>query len=90
MNIWVKGEAIFHVTTIALIILNSDDENVTTMHAFVDQIDFVGLDFLDALRLFLQAFRLPGESQKIDRFMLKFAARYMEQNPQTSLFANAG
>ena len=59
------------------------------MHAFVDFLDFRGLEFVDALRVFLQAFRLPGESQKIDRFMLKFAERYIAGNPQT-IFANAG
>lgn len=59
------------------------------MHEFVDQLEFKDLSFLDALRVFLQAFRLPGESQKIDRFMLKFAERYIAGNPQTS-FINAG
>jgi brefeldin A-inhibited guanine nucleotide-exchange protein len=59
------------------------------MHAFVDQLDFKDLSFLDALRIFLQAFRLPGEAQKIDRFMLKFAERYIAGNTQTP-FANAG
>lgn len=59
------------------------------MHAFVDLMDFRGLEFVDALRVFLQAFRLPGEAQKIDRFMLKFAERYILGNPQ-AVFANAG
>ncbi|KAF8761011.1 hypothetical protein RHS01_00929 [Rhizoctonia solani] len=59
-----------------------EEENIAIMHAFVDLIDFTGLTFVEALRAFLQAFRLPGESQKIDRFMLKFAARYVAQNPQ--------
>lgn len=58
------------------------------MHAFVDMMDFKDLPFVDALRTFLQAFRLPGEAQKIDRFMLKFAERYIAGNPQA--FANAG
>ncbi|KAJ7744471.1 Sec7-domain-containing protein [Mycena maculata] len=65
-----------------------DDENVAIMHAFVDSLDFKDLAFVDALRLFLQSFRLPGESQKIDRFMLKFAERYIDGNTQTP-FANA-
>ncbi|KAI9450999.1 Sec7-domain-containing protein [Lactarius psammicola] len=65
-----------------------DEVNITTMHAFVDMIDFRNTEFVDALRVFLQAFRLPGEAQKIDRFMLKFAERYIEGNAQTP-FANA-
>ncbi|KAI0347121.1 Sec7-domain-containing protein [Trametopsis cervina] len=65
----------------------ADEANVATMHAFVDIMDFKGLPFVDALRTFLQAFRLPGEAQKIDRYMLKFAERYIAGNPQA--FANA-
>ncbi|KAJ7276370.1 sec7 guanine nucleotide exchange factor [Mycena haematopus] len=65
-----------------------DEENVATMHAFVDALEFKDLAFVDALRLFLQSFRLPGEAQKIDRFMLKFAERYIDGNTQTP-FANA-
>ncbi|KIM60207.1 hypothetical protein SCLCIDRAFT_962166 [Scleroderma citrinum Foug A] len=65
-----------------------DKKNLAVMHAFVDFLDFRTLGFLDALRLFLQKFRLPGEAQKIDRFMLKFAERYLDGNPCT-LFKNA-
>ncbi|KXN90258.1 Protein transport protein SEC7 [Leucoagaricus sp. SymC.cos] len=64
------------------------EESIAIMHAFVDQLDFRGLPFVDALRLFLQSFRLPGESQKIDRYMLKFADRYIAGNSKTP-FANA-
>ena len=69
--------------------LISDEENVAIMHAFVDQLDFNNIPFVDALRLFLQSFRLPGEAQKIDRYMLKFAERYIAGNAKTP-FANAG
>ncbi|KAH9951731.1 hypothetical protein B0H21DRAFT_684859 [Amylocystis lapponica] len=65
-----------------------DERNIATMHAFVDLLEFRNLPFVDAMRTFLQAFRLPGESQKIDRYMLKFAERYIAGNPQTP-FANA-
>ncbi|KAI9819319.1 MAG: guanine nucleotide exchange protein for ADP-robosylation factor [Thelocarpon impressellum] len=61
--------------------------NVAIMHAFVDLMDFTKTRFVDALRRFLQSFRLPGEAQKIDRFMLKFAERYISGNPNA--FANA-
>ena len=64
-----------------------DAENIATMHAFVDLMDFRDMPLTTALRRFLQAFRLPGEAQKIDRFMLKFAERYTEGNETT--FANA-
>ncbi|KAJ2931574.1 hypothetical protein H1R20_g5418, partial [Candolleomyces eurysporus] len=65
-----------------------DPENVAIMHAFVDLIDFSQLPFVEALRAFLQKFRLPGEAQKIDRYVLKFADRYIDSNPKTP-FANA-
>ncbi|KAF7722533.1 guanine nucleotide exchange protein for ADP-robosylation factor [Apophysomyces ossiformis] len=64
-----------------------EPENIAIMHAFVDELDFSNMLFVDALRYFLQTFRLPGESQKIDRFMLKFAERYVHGNP--TVFANA-
>jgi brefeldin A-inhibited guanine nucleotide-exchange protein len=64
-----------------------DEHNIAIMHAFVDQMDFTKRRFVDALREFLQSFRLPGEAQKIDRFMLKFANRYVTGNPNA--FANA-
>jgi brefeldin A-inhibited guanine nucleotide-exchange protein len=64
-----------------------DDRNVAIMHAFVDHMDFTKRRFVDSLRQFLQSFRLPGEAQKIDRFMLKFANRYVTGNPNA--FANA-
>ncbi|KAJ5722760.1 hypothetical protein N7488_000795 [Penicillium malachiteum] len=64
-----------------------DAENIAIMHHFVDKMDFTKRRFVDALRSFLQHFRLPGEAQKIDRFMLKFAERYTTQNPNA--FANA-
>lgn len=58
------------------------------MHAFVDLLDFRNMSFTDAVRTYLQSFRLPGEAQKIDRFVLKFAERYIAGNPKTE-FANA-
>ncbi len=59
-----------------------DEFCVEVMHAYVDLVDFKSvvssnnnMAFLDSLRLFLGKFRIPGESQKIDRMMLKFAQR---------------
>jgi len=50
------------------------------MHAYVDQMDFKDKDFVTGLRLFLEGFRLPGEAQRLDRLMEKFASRYFERN----------
>uniref|UniRef100_A0A673XRM0 ARF guanine nucleotide exchange factor 1 n=1 Tax=Salmo trutta TaxID=8032 RepID=A0A673XRM0_SALTR len=57
---------------------DNDRFNKEVMYAYVDQMDFQGKDFVYALRTFLEGFRLPGEAQKIDRLMEKFAARYLE------------
>jgi len=64
-----------------------DEFNIQLMHRFVDAMDFYDLPFVDAIRKFLQSFRLPGESQKIDRLMEKFADRYCDNNP--NVFDNA-
>eukprot|EP00889_Picochlorum_renovo_P003418 jgi/Picre1/30448/NNA_005812.t1 len=58
-----------------------DDTNLRVMHAYVDDLDFSGLEFDKAIRSFLSGFRLPGEAQKIDRLMEKFAERYVRCNP---------
>lgn len=53
---------------------------IDVMYAYTDLMDFAGMHFVAALRQFLSGFRLPGESQKIDRLMEKFAGRYCETN----------
>jgi brefeldin A-inhibited guanine nucleotide-exchange protein len=53
---------------------------VRVLHHYVDAMDFMDMEFDDAIRLFLSGFRLPGEAQKIDRIMEKFAERYTRQN----------
>uniref|UniRef100_A0A4W4GBQ3 SEC7 domain-containing protein n=1 Tax=Electrophorus electricus TaxID=8005 RepID=A0A4W4GBQ3_ELEEL len=68
---------------------DNDRVSKEVMYAYVDQMDFQGKDFVSALRMFLEGFRLPGEAQKIDRLMEKFAARYLECNQGQTLFASA-
>ena len=60
---------------------------VKVLHEYVDAMDFSGMLFDEAIRLFLSGFRLPGEAQKIDRMMEKFAERYYLANK--SVFASA-
>lgn len=68
---------------------DNDPYNIEVMYAYVDAHDMTGQTLVEALRRFLSGFRLPGEAQKIDRLMEKFAQRYCENNPQTNVFANA-
>lgn len=58
------------------------------MHAYVDSMDFSGMEFDDAIRMFLADFRLPGEAQKIDRLMEKFAERFFMCSPE-NMFKSA-
>ncbi|KAL9247405.1 hypothetical protein vseg_020841 [Gypsophila vaccaria] len=60
---------------------------LAVMHAYVESMNFSGMTFSAAIREFLSGFRLPGEAQKIDRIMEKFAERYCADNP--ALFKNA-
>lgn len=66
---------------------DGNEFNIKVMHAFTDMRNFKDMTFDGALRLHLGGFRLPGEAQKIDRIMEKFASRYCECNPD--VFANA-
>ncbi|KAL5280006.1 ARFGEF1.2 family protein [Megaselia abdita] len=67
----------------------NDDHSKQVMCAYIDQMDFNKMDIVASLRNFLEGFRLPGEAQKIDRLMEKFASRYCECNPNNNLFASA-
>lgn len=55
--------------------------NMKVLDTYVNLHDFSNLLLVQALRQFLWSFRLPGEAQKIDRMMEKFAIRYCQQNP---------
>lgn len=59
-----------------------EDLSLKVMHAYVDSFDFQGMQLDEAIRAFLQGFRLPGEAQKIDRIMEKFSERYWKCNPK--------
>lgn len=57
------------------------DFNEEVLQSFLDLHNFKDLILVQALRDFLWSFRLPGESQKIDRMMEAFAKRYCQSNP---------
>lgn len=67
----------------------SAEFNKEVMYAYVDHLNFTGKDIVSGLRMFLEGFRLPGEAQKIDRLMEKFASRYCENNKTDTIFASA-
>jgi Sec7-like guanine-nucleotide exchange factor len=79
----------------------SKDFNKKAMHFYVDTFSFADMEIDIAIRYcgnlertniwrrFLGAFKIPGEAQKIDRIMEKFAERYFADNP-VSHFPSAG
>ncbi|KAF0931449.1 hypothetical protein E2562_004573 [Oryza meyeriana var. granulata] len=78
---FLKNTAGLNATMIGDYLGERDDFPLKVMHAYVDALNFKGMDFGEAIRFFLQGFRLPGEAQKIDRIMEKFAERYCKCNP---------
>ncbi|KAF6020802.1 hypothetical protein EB796_020878 [Bugula neritina] len=58
-----------------------EDFNLDVLNAFVNLQELQDMLIVSALRQFLWSFRLPGEAQKIDRMMEKFAERYCDLNP---------
>ncbi|KAK4273663.1 hypothetical protein QN277_017009 [Acacia crassicarpa] len=60
---------------------NHDEFCVQVLHEFARTFDFEDMTLDNALRLFLETFRLPGESQKIQRVLEAFAERYYELSP---------
>ncbi|KAJ6221623.1 hypothetical protein RDWZM_000168 [Blomia tropicalis] len=80
-----KGEGL-NKTAIGTYLGEKIDFNLQVLDSFIECHDFKNLLLVQALRQFLWSFRLPGEAQKIDRMMEKFAAHYCQQNP--GVFSN--
>eukprot|EP00434_Breviolum_minutum_P042048 symbB.v1.2.037409.t1/scaffold5514.1/size26277/1 len=57
------------------------DFNGQVRKAFLDTFPFAGLGLVEALRIFLATFRLPGEAQCIERLMESFAEAYFRSQP---------
>ncbi|KAK7305777.1 hypothetical protein VNO77_43688 [Canavalia gladiata] len=60
---------------------NHDEFCVQVLHKFAKAFNFQDMTLDTALRIFLETFRLPGESQKIHRVLEAFSERYYEQSP---------
>jgi len=54
--------------------------NEAILEEFALSFDFAGLDLVAALRDFLETFKLPGESQKIERITAAFARSFFLQD----------
>lgn len=86
---WLHEDDRLDKTVIGDYLGENDDHSKLVMCAYIDQMNFTNMEIVTALRYFLEGFRLPGEAQKIDRLMEKFASRYCECNPNNQLFQSA-
>lgn len=86
---WLMTDERLEKTLIGDFLGENDEHSKAVMCAYIDAMNFADMDIVAALRHFLEGFRLPGEAQKIDRLMEKFASRYCECNPNQTLFASA-
>ncbi|CAG9087309.1 Brefeldin A-inhibited guanine nucleotide-exchange protein 1 [Plutella xylostella] len=86
---WLLTDERLDKTFIGEYLGENDDHSKEVMYAYVDSMNFSNMDIVAALRYFLEGFRLPGEAQKIDRLMEKFASRYCHCNPSNTLFTSA-
>lgn len=65
-------------------LLLCDPKKVTLLKSFIDLFDFKGLRVDEAIRILLTKFRLPGESQQIERIIEAFSSRYVESQEYES------
>ncbi|XP_013112476.2 brefeldin A-inhibited guanine nucleotide-exchange protein 1 [Stomoxys calcitrans] len=86
---WLHEDERLDKTVIGNYIGENDDHSKEVMCEYIDSFEFHTLEVVAALRMLLEEFRLPGEAQKIDRLMEKFASRYCECNPNNPLFQSA-
>lgn len=80
---FLKNTSGLNESTIGDYLGEREEFSLKVMHAYVDSFNFENMDFGEAIRFFLRGFRLPGEAQKIDRIMEKFAERYCKCNPNS-------
>jgi len=59
------------------------------MHSYIESLNFKKMPFVAGMRYLVAEFRLPGESQKIDRILMKFGQKYYQDNPTLFVSANA-
>ena len=71
-----------------MILLYSKEFNKDVLKCFIQQHDFKEMNLVNALKMVLNSFVLPGESQQIDRITETFAETYCNCNP--GIFSSTG
>ncbi|CAM0952963.1 unnamed protein product [Alopecurus aequalis] len=67
---------------------NHDEFSILVLHEFAKTFDFEAMNLDAALRLFLETFRLPGESQKIQRILEAFSERVKKKMTEEDFIRN--
>lgn len=86
---WLHEDERLDKTAVGDFLGENDEYSISIMCAYVDAKDYAAMDIVAALRFFLEGFRIPGEAQKIDRLMEKFASRFCDCNPNNTIFTSA-
>lgn len=58
-----------------------EERNLQVLQAYCHALDFSGMEIVNALRLLLSRFRLPGEAQQIYRILEGFVKVFHQDNP---------
>jgi len=66
----------------------ANDFNKKVLYTYIESFDFTDVDFVQSVRLLFSDFRPVGESQIMDRILVKFGEKYAKDNPNK--FINAG
>lgn len=64
-----------------------EEFHIQVLQEFANTFEFSGMLLDTALRCFMESFRLPGESQKIERILEAFSERFYEQQ-SSEIFVN--
>lgn len=67
----------------------SNKENTAILNAFIESLDVSNMRVDQALRFFLETFRLPGEAPLIERLLEKFAEHWHDSNGRPFASADA-
>ena len=90
MNTLDQRKGVVLIKALSMITLSNyrKEFNQSVLKCFLQLLQFDSMDLVNALRVYLNSFVLPGESQQIDRMMETFAARYCSCNP--GIFSSTG
>ena len=60
---------------------NEEDFYLKVLDSYLNSMNFVGQDILQALKHFMTLFEMPGEGQKVERILENFGLKYANDNP---------